>query len=976
MYTLTFSGELVTGFGRDQVVENLATLLKQSPDTVRRRLFSGKTVVIKRDVPEETAIKWRQAFARAGAVLVLTDAEQKGSGPRYQRVVTEEPSPSSLAAQTPSTRQRNRGYLWLGLIALVLIVVIVAVLWLTRPLWQAPELEEGQRDLVTALAMADTTLLGHVDVQRIRSLESLAGTQTDIESLPATEGFWASLLGAGLDPRRDVDHLWLAGYYSGEEPGLVGVATGRFDTARLEQWLGERYTLQGRDGDGILFSRLDPATCEILAPQVAYLDSDRLWVGDPERVKRVRQRLRDSATAEVDLADWQAVSAGQLASLAVLVPGDMGRGVSGMAGMMVQGLGAAASPAQGIYLGMNTVALPPGVELSVLVASDDPAFTEQVHASTREWVDEARAQAQQSWPEMASFYDRLSVQKNDQGVRAAMRFDQHFQRDFSRWTSSLMSGMFAGTGTDPGEEQIDTNAPRYRDLDNRDLPDYSDFSQIPQPFFRPTHETGPFGLGVKSLQIREDGGLDITLGAQGYNLENLPRRGAVARLVVEAVEDESGQSLLPSKPCGLDNHREPGEIGNVISSSHYVDGEQVDYVQISGDKTLSLPPEVALTDIERLRGHIEYRHTLAVERHSLPMPVAGEVVDAHGVRIRFLGGDAHRLRYQVSGDSGRLLHIYARNEAGEPLSSGSSMGGPSLWGGGKSWTVNYRGTIASVEVVLAREQEVHRFPFQLSSLQPPPAETGHLQPQPSLVAPEQWERLRQAPPPEVSYDWQEPAYEVDAGPLRMAVNELDFNEHFGLSLNADIYLSSRFDLAGSLGAGELHLEEVQTASGDSQALEQTRFFAFARDGGYWMNGVYQPDEEKPWLKGSVSLRDRDIELTGATAVRGHLALVAASRTRDHELPFSFGVSWRAGDLRLQVSQWETGKIHLTWEGDLSRLVAIQAYNGEQLVSQPASIEQMFGDATIALEVTDVPTHLRIQMAEEYERQVFDFSLDL
>ena len=979
MVTLTFSGELVTGYRREQVVENLAALLKQPPEKVSQRLFSGKTVVIKRDVSVETADKWRQAFARAGAVLVVTDTDEPDTGPHYQRVVTEEPSPSSLAAQGPSVRQRNRGYLWLGLIAVVLIVVIVLALWLTRPLWQSPELQQDQRDLVSALAMADTTLLGHVDIERIRSLESLAGTETDVESLPATEGFWASMLDAGLDPRRDVDHLWLAGYYSGEKPGLVGVASGRFDQERLEQWLGERYSLQGRDGDGILFSRLDPNTCELLAPQIAFVESDRLWVGDPERVKALRQRLQSGAAAEVDLARWHAVSSEQIASLAVLVPGDMGRGVSGIAGMMVQGLGAAASPAQGLYLGMNTVALPPGVELSVLVASDDPAFTDKVHSSTQQWVNEARAKAQQSWPEMADFYDHLSVQKNDRGVRAAIRFDQHFKRDLSRWMSSLVGGMFSGMGGepgDPGEERIDTNAPQYRDLAAGNLPVYSDFSQIPQHFFKTTHEAGPFGLGVKSLQLREDGGLDITLGARAYNLENLPSRGSAAQLVVDAVENESGESLLPSIPCGPDSYREPGDIGNVIKNTYFVDGEQHPYVEISGEKTLSLPAEVTLSDIERLRGHIEYRQTLAVEHHVLPMPVAGEVVEGQGVQVRFMGGDEYSLRYQVSSDSDRLLHIYARNAAGEPLSSGSSMGGGSLWGSGKSWTVDYNGTIASVEVVLAREQEVHRFPFQLNRLQPPPSESIHSQPSPSLVDPEQWERLRQAAPPEVTYDWQEPAYEVDAGPLRLAVTEVDFDQHFGLIFNADVYVSNRFDLVGSLGAGELHLSQVESPDGTNHSLDMTRFFAFARDGGYWMNGVYQPDEEKPWHKGSVSLRDRNNEITEAEAVNGYVALVAVSRTRDYDLPFSFGVTWRNDNLRLQVSKWEVGKIHLTWEGDMSRLVTIQAYNGDQLISQPARIEQMFGDATIALEVTDVPTHLIIQMAEEYERQAFDFSLDL
>src|SRR5690606_33548520 len=109
-------------------------------------------------------------------------------------------------------------------------------------------------------------------------------------------------------------------------------------------------------------------------------------------------------------------------------------------------------------------------------------------------VSEMRAEAQQSWPEMATFYNRLSVQKRDDGVRAAVRFDQHFKRDLSNWASSLMGGIFGGDGGDPGEESIDENPPAFGNLAQAQLPVYSAFADIPNHFFIPTHEVGPFAL--------------------------------------------------------------------------------------------------------------------------------------------------------------------------------------------------------------------------------------------------------------------------------------------------------------------------------------------------------------------------------------------------------------------------------------------------------------------------------------------------
>src|SRR5690606_35569321 len=100
-------------------------------------------------------------------------------------------------------------------------------------------------------------------------------------------------------------------------------------------------------------------------------------------------------------------------------------------------------------------------------------------------------------------------------------------------------------------------------------------------------------------------------------LANLPSRGEAVKLVVEDIENGRGESLFAVIECGPDNNREPAPLNNVMASSHYVDGESVDYVKVSGSKTLSLPPEVALADIKSMKGRIEYAQAISVERHIL-----------------------------------------------------------------------------------------------------------------------------------------------------------------------------------------------------------------------------------------------------------------------------------------------------------------------------------------------------------------------
>src|SRR5690606_6832940 len=145
------------------------------------------------------------------------------------------------------------------------------------------------------------------------------------------------------------------------QAALVLAATGDFDSERLANWLGEGYNVESRDAEGVVFTRINPNTCQKGEPMLANVDTNRVVVGDRERVRGELQRLASGAEAEVNLDRWHAVSAPQLASLAVLVPENIGQGIGGLPGMMAQGMGSAASPADGVYLGLNTVALPPGV---------------------------------------------------------------------------------------------------------------------------------------------------------------------------------------------------------------------------------------------------------------------------------------------------------------------------------------------------------------------------------------------------------------------------------------------------------------------------------------------------------------------------------------------------------------------------------------------------------------------------------------
>lgn len=137
MYRLMFTGDLVTGFQRQEVIDKLAKRLEQSPDEVRESLFTGEPVEVKTVENKSDADHWRREFADAGALLIILPGdEDTPGGSRYAgadpaSTNIEEPTPASVTARLAAVRRRNMAFMKLGGFALLLALVIILVSWLS-----------------------------------------------------------------------------------------------------------------------------------------------------------------------------------------------------------------------------------------------------------------------------------------------------------------------------------------------------------------------------------------------------------------------------------------------------------------------------------------------------------------------------------------------------------------------------------------------------------------------------------------------------------------------------------------------------------------------------------------------------------------------------------------------------------------------------------------------------------------------------
>jgi ketosteroid isomerase-like protein len=100
LFEIAFSGKIVDGADLDSVKQKIATLFK-ADEARLNQLFSGRRVVVKRQADEITAIKFRGAFQKAGAICELV--ELSGAATTRQAPATPAAATDSRTAPVASS---------------------------------------------------------------------------------------------------------------------------------------------------------------------------------------------------------------------------------------------------------------------------------------------------------------------------------------------------------------------------------------------------------------------------------------------------------------------------------------------------------------------------------------------------------------------------------------------------------------------------------------------------------------------------------------------------------------------------------------------------------------------------------------------------------------------------------------------------------------------------------------------------------
>jgi hypothetical protein len=129
VFKVTFKGVILPGFDRDQVIENVFKITRIPKDTITRKFFSGKTVVIRHAVTQEYASNLQKTFAQAGIetnIEKVTDTVTSETKKLSFHDFSDIEIPENKLAPEAATRQPRSSKL---LLLLPLLVIILVSIW-------------------------------------------------------------------------------------------------------------------------------------------------------------------------------------------------------------------------------------------------------------------------------------------------------------------------------------------------------------------------------------------------------------------------------------------------------------------------------------------------------------------------------------------------------------------------------------------------------------------------------------------------------------------------------------------------------------------------------------------------------------------------------------------------------------------------------------------------------------------------------
>ncbi len=950
-YKVVFKGHLLPGFNKQQVVENIARLTKLPAEKIDQKFFSGKVVIIRRAHEQSYAQKLQQLFTDAGIEVVILKDESRQSDIAS--------AASGADAEHPDKQaKKQRRSTVTGIKQLVIPLLIGILLIGGFGLWHKYSVTMAVPEEVTAiensLASKKLLFLAHINVQQLLAQQDLISN--DMSSLAGLYAGWIKQLnGAGIEPKDSLKQIVSAVYADKQQLVSQTVLLGNFAPDKVKKFLVQNYHAQilpGAKGMHLRISRINQQSCKPENLLEVSIEAQRILISTRGYLQELQQLLSDKPGMLTDLSLWRSYQQNKLLSLALFVPpADTGLQSVDLSDsfpqavlplMMAKGLLRKNASVDSLFAGVALQWLPPSALLDVTLNSRDQNWLNQSHTELLKQLQNMQDKSN-GLIHLQSLLNKLSVQKkipDNSGSTApgngqlvlSLTLDRAFKKSLELSVRELLAkfftletdSSFAGRAQQLAAESLDDRPLKFKkQYAVEQLPA---FDAALDKFFKPAWVDGPFALAIDELSLESyaDGEqVVLQLRGKAQNIENVGDKQL--KLKITAAADQQGNNLLAAANCG--QSAVTGYFNSLGGQrTAYIDNQAIAYNELEVRRKVKLQKGIRFSQVVSLSGEIELN--LATRTESLAFAKTSDnlLVNENSSSILFKPSAKDTLAYSLSGEHYKVLVVRALNSKKQYLKRISRSTMANLLHDGYAVTQKYQGEIAYIEVVYAVQLETLSYPFVINEFPPYPTDNQwqYAHEAVTLSSLAKWQKNYQTMKPlnlTSEHNWNgDMQAQWHDGPLNVALFGLNTSKYWGTKGLLVIKTPLIDELRHNLSALEVVIHDPQ--AGDIKT--EHSYFYQLRANGYYMNGDFIVDKDKPWLAGQLSFTlpyknaaEPLREITGDILI--HLPLSMYKRSFSD---MNIGAQWQDQGLTAKIVRLGNEVMEFAVSGNRDRLLQI------------------------------------------------------
>ena len=848
---------------------------------------------------------------------------------------------------------------------LIILLVLVALLaaggfFLVKKYITPLDLPAYIVDAEEAMAAPGTIAIASVDMTYLRKVEKLLNPDKDPSPLPAAhtadkKTLLDKLKRQGIDVVAATDYALGTINVSQQKPAYSLVLYGRFAAEQFRKALSQHYQVEESANGTLLITQnaepvkdpcADPTKLPAPKQQALLLQNNRILLSSPELMPVLLKRFSEKALAGVPLGNWRKFRKQKAVAAAVIAPAEAKKGAVDLPSAIIMGA-LSQQPLKEVYAGAVINVLPqPGFTMQVDAHANKATWPLEVKTKYDAWAADAMLELQ-DMPTVAALVKSLDVQADGNILHfktlANKKTLDNLEKIPGEFVQMAFTGVFGGEKARPaGAEQVvkDNEVEKYQ-------PQF-DFSAV-EPFddkpavYKPDYLAGPIAIRLKKIALfdADDSVLELEVNAQGKGFENLPgemmhqsTNSPVAGLSITRVEDKAGNNLLREELCGPARNAVMASL-STMRDKEFKNNEWISKsIGVQGNKSVRLKPNVTLSDVALIKGHVAIQAATKTSTKTLQVPLFRKTIQTGSVRMFFRKNTPSGVRYTLSGDSNKILAVRAKNAKGQYLASdGSSAVGSDT----KMVSKRFKGKVASVEVVVADAMQTKDYPFEISQVGPRYGKEGDGRTQVDLMVTSKKHFLRRHKDMQYKEEDCKDKQKFRAGTFMVCMDK--FGSQWGRQVGGVFDVFAPYDeaLQNDISAGQLSVDSVITDTGEEIKFDKKENINFT----YLFESKYN-NKTKEWdivnrrlhgssrlFSDSAALKDKNI-----SKVKGTLTI----RLPEHTSYFDLG----AGNLGItekskngiyaKISAYEDWNTYIDLHGPVEDVMRFLPYskNGKVL----------------------------------------------